>query len=59
MTRKPQLACTWTGPALVVRFVIGCGALAGFIPPPYPADSAIKIAGICCDHTTSSGSAVL
>jgi hypothetical protein len=53
MSRRAQLVCAWAGPALVVVFLIGCIPLAGFIPPPHPADSAQRIAQIYREHTTS------
>lgn len=43
----------WSGPALVVLFLIGCIPLAGFIPPPSPAASADEIAAMFRDDTTA------
>lgn len=35
--------CAWCGPLATVVWLVGFGALAGFIPPPSPADSAAEV----------------
>ncbi len=51
MDARVQRLCVWSGLLFMVLFGAGF-ALAGFIPPPAPTDSALKIAHLFQDHTT-------
>lgn len=44
MNTSTQRLCTWLGLAFIPLFLIGFGAIAGFIPPPSPGDSAEQVA---------------
>jgi hypothetical protein len=43
MSTKVQLACAWTGPIMVVIWVVSFIAIAGYIPPPSPREGAQQI----------------
>jgi len=51
--RRTQLLCVWTGPALIVLFLVGCIPLADFIPPPSPTAGSEEIATIYRENTDS------
>lgn len=40
---RTQLMCAWCSPVATVMWLIGFGAIAGFIPPPSPGDSALEV----------------
>lgn len=42
--RRIQLLCAWSGPVSLVVFVVGFWFIAGLVPPPSAADSALRIA---------------
>jgi hypothetical protein len=44
--RKLQLTCAYSGYAFTLLFVVGFWVIAGFVPPPHPTESAIRIAAI-------------
>lgn len=48
---RTQMLCAWCGPAAMVIWVIGFGAMAGFIPPPSPSDSAAEVQAIYQEDT--------
>jgi hypothetical protein len=50
MNRNAQLACAWSGPAMVLIWVVSFIALAGFIPPPAPTSSENEILQMFTDH---------
>ena len=52
MSYRLQIACAWCGPLMTLGFFVGLMLLAGFIPPPSPADSAAEIAQMYRDNTT-------
>jgi hypothetical protein len=45
--------CAWSGPVLIVAFLVGFWAVAGFVPPPSPSDTATQIADFYRNNTTS------
>jgi hypothetical protein len=53
MNATAQRVCAWCGPVLAVLFFIGFWVIAGFIPPPSPAESAVKTAARFHDHANS------
>lgn len=50
MNRTARLLCAWSGPVLTVLFALGWVALAQFIPPPDPTDSAAEITAFYRDN---------
>lgn len=42
--RRIQLVCAWCGPVSMLLFVVGFWFIAGLVPPPSAADSALRIA---------------
>jgi hypothetical protein len=52
MSYRVQIACAWCGPLMTLGFFVGLMLLAGFIPPPSPADSAAQIAEMFRENTT-------
>ena len=56
---RSQMLCLWCGPAAMVIFFIGWWALAGFLPPPSPNDSALEIQQIYVDNTDGIRSGLL
>lgn len=51
MSYRLQIICVWCGPLMTLGFFVGLMLLAGFIPPPSPADSAAEIAQMFRDNT--------
>ena len=51
MNARTQMWCAWCGPIATVTWLIGFGALAGFIPPPGPSDSAAEVKALYQDNT--------
>ena len=53
MSRISQLIVAWSGPAMIVTFIIGGCILARYLPPQWsPSDSPEKVAQIYIDHLT-------
>jgi hypothetical protein len=53
MNRISQLIVAWSGPAMIVTFIIGGCILARYLPPQWsPHDSAQRVAQIYMDHLT-------
>ena len=50
MNARTQRICVWTGPAFIGLFLAGF-LIAGFVPPPSPADDAQHIAAIFTQRT--------
>ena len=51
MSRISQLMVAWSGPAMIVTFIIGGCILARYLPPQWsPHDSAERVAQIYIDH---------
>jgi hypothetical protein len=48
-----QRLMAWSGPVLMVVFLIGFGPVAGFLPPPSPHDGVQKTLAFYQAHTTS------
>jgi len=57
--RGVQLACAWSGVILVIGFLLGWIALAGFIPPPSPRASSEEIRAFFLDDLTSKRIGIL
>ncbi|MEV8546459.1 hypothetical protein [Streptomyces sp. NPDC051572] len=53
MNARAQRLCAWCGPLWIVVFFIGFWVIAGFIPPPSPADSAEQVAAAFRENTDS------
>jgi hypothetical protein len=53
MNERMQRLCTWGGPVFAALFFLGFGVIAGYIPPPNPADSAIVVATRYQEHANS------
>jgi hypothetical protein len=52
MNAKVQRVLTWTGPAMLVLWVVSFIVLAGFIPPPRPLKTPTEVVAMYRDHTT-------
>ena len=53
MNERMQRLCVWGGPVFAALFFLGFGVIAGYIPPPNPADSAIVVATRYREHANS------
>jgi len=49
--RRMQMACVWTGPVMIVGWVVAFVVLARFIPPPSPGKSPAEVVDLYRDHT--------
>lgn len=52
LNTKTQLLCVWCSPLATAMWLVGFGALAGFVPPPSPNDSAAQVQQMYLDNTT-------
>lgn len=52
MNAKIQRLCVWSGPALIITFMVGFWFVGGMIPPPSPAKSAEEIARFYTENQT-------
>jgi hypothetical protein len=52
MNATVQRVLTWTGPVMLVLWVVSFIALAGFIPPPRPLNTPDQVVAMYRDHTT-------
>jgi hypothetical protein len=52
MNIRNQRLCAWSGPALIVVFMIGFCLVAGLIPPPSPGLPAADVARFYAEHQT-------
>ena len=52
MNNRMQMLCAWSGPVLLVTFMIGLWFIAGYVPPMSPALSADQVAAIYRENTT-------
>jgi hypothetical protein len=53
MNARSQRLCAWCGPVLAVVFFVGFWVIARFIPPPSPAESAVRVAARFREHANS------
>ncbi|HVW43580.1 MAG TPA: hypothetical protein VHC18_19750 [Amycolatopsis sp.] len=53
MNIRAQRICAWCGPLLMVVFFVGFWVIAGFIPPPSPAEPAAAVVDRFREHTNS------
>ena len=52
MSRRAQLVCAGSGIVFMALFFVGFWALAGFVPPPAPGDTARQIASLYAHNRT-------
>jgi hypothetical protein len=53
LSSRSQVACAWSGLALIVVVSAGFLLLAGYLPPPHASDSAARIAHFYASNTTA------